>query len=111
MGKPVRILDLAKDMIRLYGYEPDTDIKIQFSGVRPGEKIHETLTNTDEDIVHTQWEGLSTVHGIQALEIAEMDELLDRLAEYVREHDADSVLAVFQATLPHFAANRESCEA
>ena len=39
MGKPVLILDLAKDLIRFYGHEPDQDMAIVFTGVRPGEKL------------------------------------------------------------------------
>jgi len=48
MGEPVRIVELARNMIRLAGYEPDDEIAIEFVGVRPGEKIHEELFNADE---------------------------------------------------------------
>jgi FlaA1/EpsC-like NDP-sugar epimerase len=48
MGEPVSIVDLARNMIRLAGYEPDTDIAIEFVGPRPGEKIHEELFNPGE---------------------------------------------------------------
>jgi FlaA1/EpsC-like NDP-sugar epimerase len=48
MGEPVRIIELARNMIRLAGYEPETDIAIEIIGVRPGEKIHEELFNHDE---------------------------------------------------------------
>ena len=49
MGQPVKIVDLARNMIHLAGYEPDTDIAIEFTGPRPGEKIHEELFNVDEE--------------------------------------------------------------
>jgi FlaA1/EpsC-like NDP-sugar epimerase len=48
MGEPVRILDLARNMIRLAGYEPEEDVAIEITGPRPGEKIHEELFNVDE---------------------------------------------------------------
>ena len=48
MGEPVRIVDLAEDLIRLSGLEPHKDIEIAFTGVRPGEKIHEELMTDDE---------------------------------------------------------------
>jgi FlaA1/EpsC-like NDP-sugar epimerase len=53
MGEPVRILDLAHNMIRLAGYEPEADIAIEFTGPRPGEKIHEELVGLGERVQPT----------------------------------------------------------
>ena len=50
MGEPVRIVDLAHNMIRLAGYEPDDDIAIEFTGPRPGEKLHEELFGAGEQL-------------------------------------------------------------
>ena len=56
MGKPVKILHLAQNMIRLAGYTPDVDIPIVFTGLRPGEKLYEELLNQKETTLPTQHE-------------------------------------------------------
>ena len=48
MGEPIKIIDIANELIRLSGYEPELDIPITFTGMRPGEKQHESLINSDE---------------------------------------------------------------
>ena len=79
MGEPVRIVDLARDLIRLSGLEPDVDIRIEFSGIRPGERLSEilltanerTLVTTHEKILIAQTEGAEhdalhrTIHRLQ----------------------------------------------
>lgn len=79
MGEPIRILDLATDMIRLCGFEPGVDIHIEFTGIRPGEKLHECLTAPCEDIRKTPWEGLSLVRRPTSLAPAEMWDAVNRL--------------------------------
>jgi len=58
MGQSVKILDLAKDLIKLSGFEPDVDIKIEFTGLRPGEKLYEELLLAEEGIESTRHESI-----------------------------------------------------
>jgi len=82
MGEPVRIIDLAANMIRLAGYEPEADIAIEIVGPRPGEKIHEELLNTEERPEPTSADRIMrAVRGVplDPLWVAEAAERLDRL--------------------------------
>lgn len=78
MGEPVRIRDLAEQMIRFYGYEPNEDIRIDVVGLRPGEKLHEALYEEGERPVPTDHPRLNRVAGAHEL-VADLPYLLDEL--------------------------------
>src|SRR5262249_20480263 len=63
MGSPVRIADLARQMIRLSGFEPDEDIAVVFTGLRPGEKLEEELVDDGERVVTTAHDRIRVLHG------------------------------------------------
>ena len=63
MGEPIRIVDMAKDLIRLHGLEPDKDIPIEFIGLRPGEKLYEELITSGEDVVRTNHKKIMVLRG------------------------------------------------
>lgn len=77
MGEPVRIVDLARDLIRLHGYVPDIDISIEFVGLRPGEKLYEELITEGEGIVETGHEKIMVLRG----EHADTQKLLSQVEE------------------------------
>lgn len=106
MGNPVKIVDLAKDMIRLYGLEPDVDIPIQFSGIRSGEKLHEKLTSEDEEIEKAEWDGLFVVHRQDYFAPTEMLDTLQRMKQLITYGDEAGMLDVMHLTVPGFAGQR-----
>ncbi len=64
MGEPVKILDLARELIRLSGYKPDIDIKIEFTGLRPGEKMYEELSLSHEPLNPTPHEKIMVLNPV-----------------------------------------------
>lgn len=78
MGKPIRIIDLAKSMIRLAGFIPDVDIKIEISGKRPGEKLYEDLFSEKEKIMKTYHEKIM-ISKERDYDIEEAEAIVQRL--------------------------------
>ena len=58
MGEPVKIIDLARQLVRLAGMTPGEDIEIRITGFRPGERLHETLLHDDETLLPTTVKGI-----------------------------------------------------
>lgn len=81
MGKPVKILDLAKKMIRLAGYKPGVDIKIAFTGLRPGEKLYEELLNKKEKTMPTTNEKIM-VAKVQKFDYEQVKDEINLLIDY-----------------------------
>jgi FlaA1/EpsC-like NDP-sugar epimerase len=77
MGTPIKIVDLAKDLIRLSGFEPGRDIEIQFTGLRPGEKLYEELITEGEGIVKTPHEKIFVLRGNSI----QRDDLLSKISD------------------------------
>ncbi len=87
MGEPVKIMDLARNMIRLAGYEPDTDIAIEVIGVRPGEKLHEELVNADERAEPTSAERIMRAVRTSPLDPVWVEQTVARLESLVASED------------------------
>jgi FlaA1/EpsC-like NDP-sugar epimerase len=87
MGEPVKIVDLAHNMIRLAGYEPEVDIAVEFVGKRPGEKVHEELFNSDERPQPTASEKIVRAVRRAPLDPEWVSGTVTRLEQLVREGD------------------------
>ncbi|MCL1792769.1 MAG: polysaccharide biosynthesis protein [Oscillospiraceae bacterium] len=85
MGQPVKIYDLAADLIRLSGYEPEVDIKITITGLRPGEKLYEELFYSDENIDKTAHEKIFVLKNGEKQESADQIETILNIAKEGRD--------------------------
>ena len=101
MGKPIRILDMAKDLIRLHGFEPERDIPIQFIGLRPGEKLYEELITEGEGIVETDHEKIMVLRG-NACEPDTLNRQIDELLTIARTYDSTAIKKKLQEIVPEY---------
>jgi len=99
MGEPVRILDLAQDLIRLSGFEPDEDIPIQFSGVRPGEKLFEEIGFDAERMTRTRHPKIY-IGKLEAVPSAELELGLERLRACLDATDRRQVMGALGVLVP-----------
>ncbi|MGE0651715.1 MAG: polysaccharide biosynthesis protein [Alphaproteobacteria bacterium] len=104
MGTPVRIMDLAQQMIRLAGLRPGDDIKIEITGLRPGEKLHEELFHTAETTEPTRYPGVLIARP-RPLNRTTLATGIDQLAEAARERDRALVTGTLRALVPEYHPN------
>jgi FlaA1/EpsC-like NDP-sugar epimerase len=109
MGEPVRILDIAHNLIRLYGYEPGKDVEVRIIGLRPGEKLHERLLDEGEEAeALPQQAKLLSIRGPSPPR-ERCRELMAALGRSLRERDEREAMRVLSALVPGFrrAGRRE----
>lgn len=102
MGSPVRILDLAEQVVRLSGFEPYRDIDIVETGVRPGEKLFEEILTDGEGFTRTSHQRLFIAKQ-QRLDYARLNDGVDRLRAVVRRQDARAAIDIFREFVPEYA--------
>ncbi|MBQ7336634.1 MAG: polysaccharide biosynthesis protein [Clostridia bacterium] len=110
MGKPVRIYDLAVNMIRLCGYTPNVDIKIEEVGLRPGEKLYEellikteTLSKTENSMIFVETDAPLSRDAVQH----KIDRLCRAVARAEQNMDSDVIRAALHETVPTFREPEE----
>ena len=110
MGEPVKILDLARQVIRLAGHKPDEDIGIEITGLRPGEKLAETLLHAAEELVSTDADGLMLA-APRVADLATLSSAFDELENAARDRKRAQTLALIHTLVPEYAASAESSAA
>ncbi len=101
MGNPIKIVDLAKDMIKLSGYKPDKDIAIVFTGIRPGEKLFEEFLTAEEGTVVTQNKKIFIAKP-SSVNFEKMIENLSNLKSIVESKDGKSIVAFLKTITPYY---------
>ncbi|MCI9559995.1 MAG: polysaccharide biosynthesis protein, partial [Lachnospiraceae bacterium] len=105
MGEPVKILDLAKNLIRLSGYEPGEEIPIEFTGLRPGEKLYEELLMEEEGLLDTP---NKLIHIGKPMEFEEgrFEKQLAELYE-AANRDTEDIKKQVQGIVPTYLSGKE----
>jgi len=100
MGEPVKIDKLARDLIRLSGFKPDEDIKIEYTGLRPGEKLYEELLMAEEGLNNTKYQKIYVARPMK-ITIQELEEKI-RILEKVLDKDDKEIIRALQAVVPTY---------
>jgi FlaA1/EpsC-like NDP-sugar epimerase len=101
MGKPVKIVDLARQLIELSGFKPDEDIEIVFSGLRPGEKLFEELSHQGENIAPTHHPKIMRFVS-QPQTLKGVREFLEQLAPQLDDSDIDPLKLMLKQAVPEY---------
>jgi FlaA1/EpsC-like NDP-sugar epimerase len=101
MGQPVRIVDLARNMIQLSGKQPDVDIEIRFTGLRPGEKLFEELLTKGENILATYHEKINIFSGPR-MKRAELEAWTGRLERLIAARDETGIVSHLCELVPEY---------
>ncbi len=109
MGKPVKILDLATRMIKLSGFEPNNDIKIIYTGLRPGEKLYEELLSDDAKTLATHNEKIM-VSKDPTMSFAEIDQLSLMITKAALRREKVEVVQLLKNIVPEFKSNNSIYE-
>jgi len=107
MGQPVKIVDLAKNLILLSGLQPGRDIEIQFTGLRPGEKMFEELNLQNEHLVATSHPKIKSYVGNHNLDAKQAKEFLLRLQQIAEEQDVASLVLLLKELIPDYNPGAE----
>jgi FlaA1/EpsC-like NDP-sugar epimerase len=109
MGKPVKIIDLARKMIKLAGYVPDKDIKIQIVGLRPGEKLYEELLNDTSKTIPTYHEKIMIAEEIQD-EYENLHNDIEELIDNANYLGNDEIVMKMKKIVPEFKSMNSTFE-
>lgn len=103
MGEPVKILDMAKDLIRLHGLEPYRDIQIKITGLRPGEKLFEELLNAEEGVIETKHEEILKAVCSSKLSPSSLETKINQLFEFIENETDANIRILLKSIVPTYS--------
>jgi len=109
MGDPVKILELAKRMIKLSGFEPDIDIKIIYTGLRPGEKLYEELLSDNTRTLPTSHDKIM-ISKDPSMQFVEIDELTNLVIEFSKKEEKQEIVRILKSIVKEFKSNNSIYE-
>jgi len=109
MGEPVKIVDLAKKIIRLAGKEPEVDIKIAYTGLRPGEKLFEELLNNTENVVPTYHDKIM-IAKVPEYDYLMIKDKVERLIASAQRHYTLETVGLMKELVPEFTSSNATYE-
>lgn len=109
MGQPVKIVDLARKMIKLAGKEPDVDIEIVFTGLRPGEKLYEELLNDSENVMPTYHDKIM-IAKVREYDFLTINDKINKLLASSKKHYTLETVAHMKDLVPEFKSNNSFYE-
>ncbi|MCD8529654.1 MAG: polysaccharide biosynthesis protein, partial [Flavobacterium sp.] len=110
MGEPVRIIDLAYKMIRLAGFTPEEDIKIEVVGLRPGEKLYEELLNDVAKTLPTHHEKIMIAQEVSVANFDDFLNQLERLIQSAKEMKSEESVVLMKKIVPEFKSKNSEFE-
>lgn len=109
MGEPIRILDLAKKMIRLAGLTPGKDIELRFTGLRQGEKLFEELLNKEEEVIPTHNKKI-LIAKVMEYDFERVSESINLLIDLAKENNDEDVVKQMKRIVPEYISNNSIYE-
>ena len=108
MGKPVNIKDIAYELIRLSGLEPEKDISIEYIGSRPGEKMFEELKTNEENIVETNHEKIMMMKNGKGYNWDHILEEVSKIVNTVKSYNTSEIITSLQNFIPEYSPDRNN---
>lgn len=104
MGAPVKVVDLAKKMIKLAGFEPGKDIEIVFSGLRPGEKLYEELLSHSENTIETYHPKIM-IAKVDHILNGSVSYMINEIGDALADYDQFKLVALLKKAIPEYISN------